>query len=119
MSAVATMTAGCNTSGVLFFGEFTSGETSTAVSHSPSGLLLIRLIQEATISSMRGCRVRLSRPASDSSNDSSLKRRPAVITLKHVDGRKAFDVPVVVTDEVTHCAIGSVRSAPNVVTRCH
>jgi hypothetical protein len=84
-----------------------------------SRLLLIRLIQEATISSMRGCRVRLSRPASDSSNDSSLMRRPAVITLKHVDGRRASDVLVVATDEVTHCAIGSVGSAPSVGTKCH
>jgi hypothetical protein len=64
-------------------------------------------------------RGRLSRPASDSSNDSSLMRMRAVIILKHVDGRRAFDVPVVATEEVTHCAIGSVGSASSVVTRCH
>src|SRR5262249_48161383 len=34
MSAAPTATAGFMTSGVLFFGEFTSGETSTAPSHS-------------------------------------------------------------------------------------
>jgi hypothetical protein len=52
MTVASTAIAGWTTSGVSFFGEFTSGDTSTAESHS-SGHGLIRLLQISSLMNLR------------------------------------------------------------------
>ena len=81
-------------------------------------LMLIRLLQDAAISSVRLCRVPRSRPASASFSGSLQTRRPAGGTLKRVAGPRGFDVRGVVITERSHSAIGSVESAPNVDIKC-
>ena len=65
--------------------------------YAPRGLLLIRLLQETPICSVRACRVRHSRPASSSFRGSSPTRRPAGSTWRRVAGRTAFTVRAAAT----------------------
>ena len=80
-------------------------------------LLLLRLIQETTISSVRACPVRRSRSASGNSSGSSPMRRLAGSIWKPAGGRTAFDVRAAAVSEHSPCATGTGGSAPSVGTK--
>ena len=81
-------------------------------------LLLIRLLQETTISSVPECPVRRSRPAFGSSSDSLLMRRRAASIWRPAAGPTAFDVRVAATAGRSRCARGGVVNAPTAGTKC-
>src|SRR6266581_4716837 len=79
-------------------------------------LLLIRLLQEATISSVLSCHVRSSRPASNSFSGSLLTRRRAASIWRPVAGPTAFDARAAATARRFRCASGGVVNAPSAGT---
>ena len=83
-----------------------------------SALLLIRLLQETSICSVRACRVRRSRPASSSFSGSSPTRRRASSTWRRAAGRTAFSVHAAATAGPTRWAGGGGGNAQRVATRC-
>ena len=80
--------------------------------------LLIRLLQETSICSVRACRVRRSRPASSSFSGSSPTRRRASSTWRRAAGRTAFSVHAAATAGPTRWAGGGGGNAQRVATRC-
>ena len=85
---------------------------------SSSGLLLIRLIQEAPTCSVREYRVQPSRRASSSSNGSLPTRQLVSDTWRRAVGRTAFAVHAAVRTEPTRCAGGDGENARRVAIKC-
>ena len=81
--------------------------------HTASDLLLLRLNQEATISSVPPCPVRRSRLVSANSSSSSLTKQPAGSTWRPVHGPAGFDVRAARVGERTLCANGIGANAPS------